>query len=200
MQESRLFYTPLWQASLADEVREWPQLKQIMLDKIYALLAAEKGVEKTNFGGWQSADDLYRYPEFGWLVGRIMALANTIAPQFASNRRFDDGLLWANVNRHGNFNAVHTHPDSVLSGVAYLRFVQPEQGVIEFFDAREGCPTTHWRCYAQLEQGTELTRQVHTVVPSEGKILFFPGWLKHWVTPNVSNEDRVSVSFNLRLN
>lgn len=199
MQETRLFYTPLWQTSLADETREWPQLRQIMLDKIYALMAADKGVEKTNFGGWQSEDNIYQYPEFSWLIGRVMALANTVAPQFAAGRQFDDGLLWANVNRKGDFNALHTHPDSVLSGVVYLKFAREEQGVIQFMDAREGSPTSHWRCFLRLEQSTPLTSEVHAVVPREGHILFFPGWLKHWVTPNLTEDDRVSVSFNIRL-
>ncbi len=199
MHETRLFYTPLWQADLAADTPDWPTLRQIMVDKIYALLAAERGVEKTNFGGWQSEDDLYRHAEFRWLIGRIMALANTLAPQFAQGRQFDDGLLWANVNRKGDFNALHTHPDTVLSGVVYLKFAHEEQGVIQFLDAREGSPTSQWRCFMRLEQSTTLTSEVHAVVPCEGAILFFPGWLKHWVTPNQTDEDRVSVSFNIRL-
>jgi uncharacterized protein (TIGR02466 family) len=200
VEETRLFYTPLWQASLIDANGEWPRMREAMLARIDELRRTETGVEKTNFGGWQSDDDLYKHGEFGWLIGRLMALANGIAPAFSPTRRFDDGLLWANVNRRGDFNAVHTHPDAVLSGVVYLRYARPEQGVIQFFDAREGSPTSHWRCYMRLPEMTPLTREVHTVVPREGNVLFFPGWLRHWVTPNQTDEERVSVSFNLRLN
>ena len=36
--------------------------------------------------------------------------------------------------------------------------------------------------------------------PIEGKILVFPAHLNHLVQENKSNEDRISVSFNIRLN
>ena len=158
MKEMRLFYTPVWQASIAANEPQWPHLRQTMLDKIQTLVAERQGIEKTNFGGWQSADDLYKHREFGWVIGRIMALANELATNFSSTRTFDDGLLWANVNGRGHFNALHTHPDAVLSGVIYLKVEREEQGVIQFLDAREGSPTTHWRCFIRLEESTPLTQ------------------------------------------
>ena len=30
----------------------------------------------------------------------------------------------------------------------------------------------------------------------ENVLLLFPSWLKHYVNPNLSNEDRISLSFN----
>ena len=199
MKEMRLFYTPVWQTSIAGSEPGWPQLRAAMIDRIQTLVATGQGVEKTNFGGWQSHDDLYKHPEFSWLIERVLVLANEAAPAFSVTRRFDDGILWANVNRKGHFNAVHTHPDAVLSGVIYLKVEREEQGVIQFLDAREGTPTTHWRCYMRLGEATPLTQEVVTVVPREGDILFFPGWLKHWVTPNLTADERISVSFNIRM-
>lgn len=35
--------------------------------------------------------------------------------------------------------------------------------------------------------------------PSEGSLLLFPTFFEHQVEPNNSNEDRISVSFNLSL-
>ena len=200
MEEMRMFYTPLWRADFTEREPRWALMRQVLVDKIMELARTEQGVAKTNFGGWQSGDDLYKHREFAWLIERIMATANEVAPQFSAQRRFDDGVMWANVNRQYNFNAQHTHPESVLSGVIYLKVDGEDQGVIQFFDAREGMPTNHWRCYTQLPDETELMQAVVTVAPREGTILFFPGWLRHWVTPNLTNKDRVSVSFNLRMN
>lgn len=198
IKETRLFYTPVWQADLQNDPG-WSDARTAMLTRIAALQKNRSGVARTNFGGWQSEDDLYRHTEFSWLIGQIMSLSNQFAPAFSPKKRFDDGILWANVNRRGDFNSIHTHPDAVLSGVIYLKFEQIEQGVIEFFDAREGTPTAQWRCYMRLEDRTELTDAVHTVEPAEGTILFFPGWLKHWVTPNMTDSERISVSFNIRM-
>ena len=200
MQEMRLFYTPVWQASVSAGEPNWTSLRGAMLERIAALEGAQQGVERTNFGGWQSDDDLYRHAEFGWLVGRIMALANEVAPAFSPRGVFDDGILWANVNRRGHFNAMHTHPDAVLSGCVYLKIDHTDQGVIQFLDAREGSPTSHWRCYTRLEPRTPLLDQAVSVTPQEGDILFFPGWLRHWVTPNLTDEPRISVAFNIRMN
>ena len=106
MHETRLFYTPVWRDDLDVPESNWTLRRELMLNRITALAAEGLGVQKTNFGGWQSPDDLYRYPEFQWLIGRVMALGNEIAPAFSAKQRFDDGILWANVNRRGDFNAV----------------------------------------------------------------------------------------------
>lgn len=200
MEETHLFYTPLWRTNISTDEGQWPAQRTAMLARIAALVAEKKGVERTNFGGWQSDDDLYKHQEFAWLTQRIMVLANEVAANFSLKARFDDGLLWANVNRRGDFNAMHTHPDAVLSGSVYLKVDSAAQGVIQFIDAREGSPTAHWRCYTKLKDKTALTEQVFTVTPVEGDILFFPGWLRHWVTPNLTAEERISVAFNVRMN
>lgn len=199
MEETKLFFTPLWRHSMRENGSDWVSRRNAMLEKIYALMKAEEGVRKTNFGGWQSDDDLFKFDEFEWLLENIITLGNTLAPEFCTNKQFNDGHLWANVNGKGNFNAMHTHPESILSGTVYLKFDGEEQGIIEFFDAREGSPTAHWQCYTQFEEKNLLTNDVYSVVPKEGDILFFPGWLKHWVSPNQSDEDRVSISFNMSI-
>ncbi|MBK6656870.1 MAG: 2OG-Fe(II) oxygenase family protein [Proteobacteria bacterium] len=200
MKEMRLFYTPVWQTNVAEDQADWSTLRAAMLERIRALESTGQGVQRTNFGGWQSDDDLYKHREFNRLTQRIMALANQVAPQFSAKASFDDGILWANVNRRGDFNAMHTHPDAILSGCIYLKVDSADQGAIQFLDAREGSPTSHWRCYTRLNDSTPLTEQAVTVTPREGDILFFPGWLRHWVTPNLTDQERVSVAFNIRMN
>ena len=198
MHETKLFYTPLWQDDLAATTTDWSEHCGHMLAKVYELERSSKSVEKTNFGGWQSEDDIYVHEEFTWLLNHIMRLSNQVAPEYSPELKFNNGHIWANINRKGDFNAVHTHPNSLLSGVTYLKVTSEDQGTIQFFDSREGSPTTHWNCFAPLEERTPLTDDVYTVTPREGSILFFPSWLKHWVTPNRTDDDRVSLSFNIR--
>ena len=199
MEEFRLFYTPVWRANLSGRSEQWSSLQRAMIDKVYALADAEAGVEKTNFGGWQSTDDLFKHSEFSWLLNNLIEVANEIVPAFGTTRGINDGHLWANLNRKGDFNAMHNHPDSFLSGAAYLKYEREEQGVIEFFDARAGSPTASWACYMQLREQNDMTEAVHTVVPREGDVLFFPGWLQHWVSPNMTDSDRISISFNMSI-
>jgi uncharacterized protein (TIGR02466 family) len=198
MQETKLFYSPLWQEDLAATTPDWQTHRELMLNKVYALQQSGEGVKKTNYGGWQSDDEIYVHAEFGWMLNHIMRLSNSVAPAYSPGLNFNNGHIWANVNRKGDFNAVHTHPNSLMSGVVYLKAAGEEQGVIQFFDNREGSPTTHWNCFAPLEERTPFTDDLHAVIPREGMVLFFPSWLRHWVTPNMSDDDRVSLSFNIR--
>ena len=36
-------------------------------------------------------------------------------------------------------------------------------------------------------------------VPEEGKLIIFPGWLLHGVKQNLSDEDRIVISGNIKL-
>ena len=47
-----------------------------------------------------------------------------------------------------------------------------------------------------------MNKQYHSfdLQPVEGRILIFPAHLLHEVGENKSNQDRISVSFNLKLN
>ena len=38
---------------------------------------------------------------------------------------------------------------------------------------------------------------MYRIEPKENMLLYFPGWLEHEVEPNNSNEERISISFNL---
>ena len=35
------------------------------------------------------------------------------------------------------------------------------------------------------------------IEPQEGMIMFFPSWLEHDVEPSKSDEDRISIAFNV---
>ena len=37
------------------------------------------------------------------------------------------------------------------------------------------------------------------IPPNKQELLIFPSWLKHSVMPNLSDEERITISFNLKL-
>ena len=112
--------------------------------------------------------------------------------------------LWANVNGPGDFNQTHHHWGfpfpyfNVLSGAFYVR-CNKETGVIRFIDER---PSTKFvTCYSLpcLGPANPLLGELFTVAPMPGDLLLFPAWIDHKVTPNQSNRDRISMSFNVSL-
>jgi len=103
------------------------------------------------------------------------------------------GNMWANINPPGGYNAPHIHPNSLFSGVYYIK-APKNSGDLVCNEPRAG---------AQLNMPTrkpgkppkDLWREVH-FEPKEGRIIMFPFYLWHCVEPNLSNDIRISVSFN----
>ena len=44
---------------------------------------------------------------------------------------------------------------------------------------------------------TDFTAEEIRMRPEEGRMYVFPGWLEHGVEENLSDRDRVSISFNV---
>tara|TARA_R100000234_G_C4982003_1_gene171382 strand:- start:629 stop:1183 length:555 start_codon:yes stop_codon:yes gene_type:complete len=88
---------------------------------------------------------------------------------------------WYNINPKGAWNIPHTHPGATLSMVLYLT---DTKDLLNFHNPND----------ALIYGDTAFARQT-----KKGDILIFPSNLLHYVTPNESNEDRITVSINLQL-
>ncbi|MDF1766784.1 MAG: TIGR02466 family protein [Gammaproteobacteria bacterium] len=153
-----------------------------------------QGVSKTNQGGWQSNNNLQDLPEFDAMNTRIIQACQRIA----ESQHFAQGLnfyhqAWVNISPPGASNQVHFHANCHFSGVYYLSLKAPECGSIYFRDPRVASrmmpyPTT---------QQTGFTASEVRMPPEEGRLYIFPGWLEHGVEVNQSQQDRISISFNV---
>lgn len=99
---------------------------------------------------------------------------------------------WVNINSKGCYNTRHSHADAgiLLSGVYYVT-VPENSGNILFCDPR---PTV---VHSFADSRYYKSYQIYPIQPKENMLLLFPCWLEHQVEPNNSNEDRISISFNL---
>ena len=103
--------------------------------------------------------------------------------------------MWINRNPKGASNTRHTHitysRPLLLSGVYYIK-VPENSGRIRFYDPRlislMNPPDYEYYHDSQLYNFIE---------PQEDMILFFPSWLEHDVEVNQSNEERISIGFNI---
>jgi uncharacterized protein (TIGR02466 family) len=156
-------------------------------------------------GGWQSTDQEHDHmldPRLRpliecldhdiWQIRRKIGLGDDVEHRIAN--------YWININEPGNYmldsNSPHTHPGYFLNCVYYpqasegsgnLELLNPVPGVIgaippQFLDYDEGWAKTQW-----------------SVAPETGKLVIFPSWLTHWVRPNRSDSDRISIAFNISL-
>ena len=100
---------------------------------------------------------------------------------------------WVNINGNGHSNKIHNHNPhhgNMLSGVLYVR-TPKNCGNIRFYDPRPNIDTApDMEYYENMNNCYQLT-----VNPN--LLLLFPSWLLHDVAINESNEDRITISFNI---
>ena len=190
-----LFPTPLLRFEVADAA----SLNAALLGEVAARRAAEEGVRKSNSLGWHSATDLFERSEpahtkLAQLLLRMMAEATrTVAPEtdFSALQLVADG--WINVNPTGAYNRPHDHPGAFWSGCYYVQVPPAEgdqdDGVIEFVSPHKALPGVG-------VIGGGLTSAAMRIRPTAGLMLLWPAHLLHWVHPNASSRDRVTIAFN----
>ena len=105
---------------------------------------------------------------------------------------------WININPPEAFNLKHNHPTSDLSGVLWIKS-QKNCGNIIFESPRSFA--THQEIDSYTEDFKKNNNYFHSYSfnPRAGRMLVFPSHLDHHVDFNQSQEDRISISFNIRL-
>ena len=98
-----------------------------------------------------------------------------------------DRKSWILKLEKGDFAHSHNHSSSDLSGVYYYR-TNSQDGSF-FFES----PNPYFEvsnCFKKLAD-----RNFYK--PEPGKILLFPGWLRHGIFKNDTDNERISISFNI---
>ncbi len=153
----------------------------------------DPGVKKTNANGWHSETDMHKKPEYKPLVDELFKMVHQVFNEEFLDKQPVLGNMWANINYKGGYNKPHVHPNSVFSGVYYVK-TPPKCGNLICNDPRPGIQT----CMPSRQKGEppkHLWREVH-LQPQDNRALVFPAWLWHNVQPNESDDIRISVSFN----
>lgn len=178
------------------------ELNRRLLGEVDRRRTSEPGLDRSNRYGWHSALDLFDRPEpaHTQLAREIEAMVAAVTAKLIPN--LPDAVEmahegWVNVSPTHAINAPHDHPGGFWSGTYYVQVPTPDDGAdnlsgaIEFIDPRGSIGAN-----ARLE--TPFTRGKFTARPVAGMCLMWPSFLRHWVHPNRSSGDRVSVAFNSR--
>ena len=107
---------------------------------------------------------------------------------------------WININNKGGYNETHTHPGALISGAFYVKVPETgDCGSITFHKNAMEAYVTHSLGLAEDLSKAEAphTHATWTYPPKEGRLILFPAWVTHGVRENETEEDRISISFNL---
>jgi uncharacterized protein (TIGR02466 family) len=109
---------------------------------------------------------------------------------------------WANINRFGDYHDPHNHPHAYLSGTYYVSVPDDIGRTHSRADLRPGCLTLYdprGAVNMAAIKDDPYIEPEYTVSPEPGLILLWPAFLSHFVHPNLSEQPRISVSFNVML-
>lgn len=156
----------------------------------------DKGQTKTNVGGWQSNDLIGNHKILNNLFISIIDNANQFGKYLNFKNKLSIDNIWININSYKDFNKVHCHPNSLISGVYYVK-TPKDCGNINFVNSNNDLLYNCWNI--QKFNNYNSYNSPEWFMPSLEKNLYlFPSWLNHYVEPNMNKkEQRISISFNL---
>lgn len=201
----RLTYaTPVLMRNVAGAERMNERLRKLILAREAADTRPRKGKHNSGVGGWRTGPDFLNWPdpeiawlrtEFGAGLDAIMQLA---VPGQQNKRAVGEIAVsaWANVNRDGDYNIIHSHADNHWSGIYYVATGQPDPGYhgnghLLFYDPRGGATFSQTPGFPF---GMSMS-----VKPVPGLLLVFPSWHLHSVNPFRGRGERISIAFNVRV-
>lgn len=100
--------------------------------------------------------------------------------------------LWINILPQGGMHASHIHPHSVISGTTYVAMPKGASA-LKLEDPRSAMMMA---APNRLKDARQEMRSFVYVKPDVGDLLLWESWLRHEVPMNMSEDDRISVSFN----
>jgi uncharacterized protein (TIGR02466 family) len=96
---------------------------------------------------------------------------------------------WFNWYGQGDFMFEHIHPERRVSGCYYYK-TTGQDGRLKFKNPNPLMQFKQW-------PADQLRDQDFQVEPKEGRLVLFPSWLTHRVSVNRTDEERMSIAFNL---
>lgn len=182
------FSTPIWETNIDlnnDELTSWA----------YSLKEKFPGVNKSNKGGWQSADLIEPPNSYFILIDSINSVLTNVHASMGLKTSYKSLVKesWLNINPPMSYNTKHLHPRSLFSGVYYISVPEGNCGQITF--EREPLMLSYLPNYV-VETWNDMTSGTASYNPVAGKLIIFPSWLTHWVEPNLTSSNRISLSFN----
>ena len=195
MQNPNLFFsTPVW-TFLIDNFQSTNEDIYKYIKKLQE--EDNKGIVKSNILGWHSKDFDLKNEDTIKFINKISNKINQVMVDMdwnLNNQIAKITNMWAIINKGGAANSRHHHGNSDISAAYYVK-APKNCGDIVFYDPRPAPVFSH----PYANQPNNLNAMVNSVKPVEGCLVLFPGYLDHSVNENLSNKERVVISFNIKL-
>ena len=116
--------------------------------------------------------------------------------EIIQNFDFNSNEIWFNINPKYSYLNTHTHCNCDFSGVYYVE-VPKGSGDIVFENPN---PVMMNKGFYQGQfNNNEFNSNSYRITPRDNMLILFPSYLPHRVEQNLSEKDRISVSFNINI-
>ena len=189
-----IFPTPIWTMQLDN----YENVNELMFNYIKSQQKSDEiGINKSNVKGWHSKDfDLNDKDPQTFIAFILPAIEQVMTDmnwdKIKQTAKINN--MWAIINTGGSANLRHQHGNSTISGAYYVR-APINSGDIVFYDPRPAPVYSH----PNVTNPNILNAQINGVSPKEGALVLFPSYLDHSVNENKADEERIVISFNIRI-
>lgn len=191
-----LFTTPIYNTNL--------NVNNKLLESLaYKEKEKDKNGRLVSNNGYQTKDldfNLYKF-----LFDEISKSAIDFYKNFGveiKNHQFIN--FWINISGKHHYNRLHAHGNCFLSGSYYIK-VPKNSGNIVFENPNLNIENTFSSFFKSdgqiaIKNYNKYNASEWEFEPTLGQLLIFPSYLRHYVQSNQSDEDRISLSFNILIN
>ena len=193
-----MFPTQYWEVELKENIKELQNESYIIKKN------DQEGVIKSNTGlngyHYKEIRNFENIPKIRKLIFEIANCANSI---HQGNRKGGLNLanFWINISGKGASNSPHVHSGNNYSGVFFIKIPKEMSGGRFLFYRNFNDAALNSTAYmGQFKDGYKMQAYdypIITIPPKENMLLVFPSWVPHAVETNLSDEDRISLSFRL---
>lgn len=172
---------------IAHDLENYLDYRNKLVRYCYQDQKESEGVAISNIGGWQS-----EHKQIDLLEDIYKEISDCLSKYLTSNFAFS--MPWININPPKTFNERHTHPGSDLSVVMYVKSSE-NSGDIELTNPAY---IESFNLLSSVSQEANLSPSI-SITPVEGRVLIFPSNILHRVLENKSNDDRISIAWNVKI-
>jgi uncharacterized protein (TIGR02466 family) len=187
-----LFPTPVFTAMIPIEyshVVSWLQSQEMLSEE----------VDSANYGERSKNSYILDEPELKDLKYFILQLVNEYGKLMGfdyESYRFSQS--WISFKQPGQHHTIHSHPNSLISGVFYFGEPADETSAIKFhkFESGVNVPYLSPKIVKNVKD-LKFSHKEFSIKFEPGLLLLFPSHLHHSVPLNKTEKTRCSVAFNV---
>lgn len=192
------FPTPFWRVNIKETIEKAGITFEELENASYEIKKIQE-IELLQSGrnSYQSGDLIFEKTpiEIQKTIALISHLVNSIYTQYWQKELV---LLntWLNINSKGSYNLLHTHPNSILSGVFYIKTCKDHPPFIIDDHTNNKFLKESLGFQKDYKQDNPILNTNYQYQAINGFAFIFPSYMPHRVEENKIDIDRISLSFN----